>query len=62
MDSLILNLLGGLAIFIFGMKMMSEGLQRAAGERMRSILRLFSSNRFVGIIAGCLVTAVVQSS
>lgn len=62
MTMLILNVLGGLAIFIFGMKLMSDGLHRVAGERMRSILRLFSSNRFIGIIAGCVVTAVVQSS
>lgn len=62
MTMLILNVLGGLAIFIFGMKLMSDGLNRVAGERMRSILRLFSSNRFIGIIAGCVVTAVIQSS
>lgn len=59
---LLINVLGGLAIFIFGMKMMSDGLHRVAGERMRSILRLFSANRFVAILSGTAVTAVIQSS
>ena len=57
-----LQVFGGLAIFIFGMKMMSDGLHRVAGERMRTILRIFSSNRFVAIISGALVTCVIQSS
>ena len=57
-----LEVLGGLAIFIFGMKLMSSGLHHAAGEKMRSILRMFSSNRFVAILAGALVTCVIQSS
>ena len=62
MTFLLLNVLGGLAIFIFGMKMMSDGLHRVAGERMKNILRLFSSNRIVAIITGAVVTAVIQSS
>ncbi len=62
MLSLAVNVFGGLAIFIFGMKMMSDGLHRAAGERMRSILRFFSANRFVAILSGTVVTAVIQSS
>ncbi|MBE6375975.1 MAG: Na/Pi cotransporter family protein [Lentisphaerae bacterium] len=53
---------GGLAIFIFGMKLMSDGLHHVAGERMRSILRVFSANRFVAILSGAAVTCVVQSS
>lgn len=53
---------GGLALFIYGMKLMSDGLHKAAGERMREILRFFSSNRFIAILAGTLVTAVIQSS
>lgn len=53
---------GGLAIFIYGMKMMSDGLHKMAGERMRVILHFFSSNRLVAILAGTVVTAVVQSS
>ena len=60
--ALILNVFGGLAIFIFGMKMMSDGLHKIAGEKMRSVLRLFSSNRFVAILSGAAVTSVIQSS
>ncbi len=62
MLSVFFNVFGGLAIFIFGMKMMSDGLHIAAGERMRSILRFFSANRFVAILSGALVTMVIQSS
>ena len=59
---LFVNALGGLALFLFGMKMMSGGLQKAAGEKMRMILRFFSANRFTGILSGTVVTSVVQSS
>ncbi len=59
---LLLNVFGGLAIFIFGMKLMSDGLHNVAGDKMRTVLRLFSANRFVGILSGATVTAVVQSS
>ncbi|MBR2642296.1 MAG: Na/Pi symporter [Lentisphaeria bacterium] len=59
---LLVGVAGGLALFVFGMTMMSNGLQVAAGERMRSLLRFFSSNRFMAIISGALVTAVLQSS
>ncbi len=62
MTMLLLNVFGGLAIFIYGMKLMSDGLHKAAGERMRTILRFFASNRFVAILSGTLVTAVIQSS
>ena len=58
----VLQVIGGLAIFIFGMKMMSDGLHHVAGEKMRSILRAFSANRFVAIASGAAVTCVVQSS
>jgi len=58
----IILVLGGLAIFIFGMRSMSEGLQMVAGEKMKNILQLFARNRFVAVAAGALVTAVVQSS
>lgn len=60
--SLFLTILGGLAIFVFGMKSMGDGLQKAAGNRMRSILHFFSSNRYVAVLAGAMVTAVIQSS
>lgn len=58
----IMGLLGGLAVFIFGMNMMSECLQKVAGEKMRSILSLLTRNRILGVIAGALTTAVLQSS
>ncbi|MDD7219283.1 MAG: Na/Pi cotransporter family protein [Clostridia bacterium] len=58
----IFGLLGGLAIFIFGMNMMSDCLQKAAGERMKSILALLTKNPILGVIAGALTTAVLQSS
>ena len=56
------GLLGGLAVFIYGMNLMSEGLQKAAGERMKQILGVLTRNRLVGVLAGALVTAVLQSS
>jgi len=49
-------------MFLFGMKVMSDGLQKSAGERMRKALNFMTSNRFVGVLTGFLVTAVVQSS
>ena len=49
---IVLQLLGGLALFIYGMNFMSEGLQKAAGEKMKSILALLTRNVFVGILAG----------
>ncbi|MDY6068460.1 MAG: Na/Pi cotransporter family protein [Opitutales bacterium] len=59
---LVLHVIGGLAIFILGMKMMSDGLNTVAGEKMRTILGLFSSNKYVAILTGATVTAVIQSS
>lgn len=56
------GLLGGLAIFIYGMNMMSECLRKAAGEKMRSILALLTKNPVMGVLAGALTTAVLQSS
>lgn len=58
----ILALLGGLALFLYGMKMMSDGLEKTAGDKMQAILEKLTSNRFVGIIVGALITAGVQSS
>jgi len=49
-------------MFLFGMKIMSDGLQKSAGERMRKALNFMTSNRFVGVFTGFLVTAVIQSS
>ena len=59
---IIFGLLGGLAVFIFGMNMMSECLQKAAGEKMKSILAMLKKNPLMGVLAGALTTAVLQSS
>lgn len=60
--SIVISLLGGLGLFLFGMKLMSEGLEKAAGAKMRNILEVMTKNRFVGVIVGALFTAVIQSS
>jgi phosphate:Na+ symporter len=58
----ILTLIGALGFFIYGMKVMSDGIQKAAGSRLRSILKSMTSNRFLGITTGFLITALLQSS
>ena len=58
----ILGLLGGLALFLYGMQMMSEGLEDAAGNRMKQILEKLTANRFLGVLVGAGITAVIQSS
>ncbi len=60
--NIVLPLLGGLGLFLFGMRLMSEGLEKAAGARMRSILEVMTKNRFVGVLVGAVFTAVIQSS
>ena len=60
--SVAVQTLGGLALFILGMKMMTDGLQMTAGQGIKSILSAISSNRFLGCLTGAGVTAVVQSS
>ena len=60
--SMLFNLIGGLGIFLYGMRMMSEGLQKVAGDRLRSIFNMVTSNRFAGVFTGFLVTAIIQSS
>ena len=60
--SLILKLLGGLALFLYGMQMMSDGLEKAAGDRLKTILEKLTSNRILGVIVGALITAAIQSS
>ena len=59
---LLLTMTGGLCMFLYGMKLMSDGLQKSAGERMRKAVNFMTSNRFVGVLTGFLVTAIVQSS
>lgn len=57
-----LMLLGGLALFLYGMQMMSSGLEAAAGNKMKTILERLTSNRFKGVLVGAGITAVIQSS
>ncbi|TKG90104.1 Na/Pi cotransporter family protein [Puteibacter caeruleilacunae] len=57
-----LTLVGALGMFLYGMKLMSESLQKVAGQRMRSILASMTSNRFKGVLTGVLITTLVQSS
>ncbi len=58
----VFGLLGGLAVFLFGMNMMSDCLQKAAGDKMRTILSMLTKNPVMGVIAGAVTTAVLQSS
>ncbi len=58
----VMGLLGGLALFLYGMQMMSTGLEVAAGDKMKQILEKLTTNRFLGIGVGALITALVQSS
>ncbi len=58
----ILMLLGGLALFLYGMQMMSNGLETAAGNKMKQILEKLTSNRIKGVLVGAIITAVIQSS
>ncbi|NLW59529.1 MAG: Na/Pi cotransporter family protein [Firmicutes bacterium] len=62
MRELIFGVVGGLAIFIYGMDLMSEGLKKVAGERLRKILEAVTKNPLIGVIVGTVVTAVIQSS
>lgn len=57
-----LGLLGAVGLFLYGMKVMSEGLQKAAGDRLRNILSVMTRNRFTGTLTGFLITALIQSS
>ncbi len=58
----LLELIGSLGLFLYGMKLMSEGLQRVAGDRLRSVLAAMTKNRVMGVITGIFVTALIQSS
>ena len=59
---IIIELMGGLGLFIYGMKLMGDGLENAAGEGLKSILEKVTSNRLMGVAVGAIVTAVIQSS
>ena len=60
--TIVLELLGGLGLFLFGMKTMSDAIERTAGAKLRPILEKFTSNKFLGLIVGTVFTALVQSS
>lgn len=57
-----LTLVGSLGMFLYGMKVMSEGLQKVAGDKLRNILSVMTTNRFTGVLTGVLITALIQSS
>jgi len=58
----ILALAGGLGLFLYGMEMMSEGIEKAAGAKLRNIVEMFTKNKFLGLIVGIIFTGIVQSS
>ena len=60
--TIILALMGGLGLFLYGMKLMSDGLEKAAGAKLRRILEIFTTNRLTGMLVGIFFTAVIQSS
>lgn len=61
-SGMVLGLIGGLGLFLYGMTLMSDSLEKAAGAKLRGILELFTKNRYVGIIVGVVFTAIIQSS
>ena len=58
----VLKLIGSLGVFLYGMKLMSESLQKLAGNKMRQILTAMTSNRVTGVLTGLFITALIQSS
>ncbi|MDR0411857.1 MAG: Na/Pi cotransporter family protein [Treponema sp.] len=59
---LFFGIMGSLGLFLYGMKVMSDGIQQAAGERMQRVISLMTGNRISGVLTGCAVTAIIQSS
>src|SRR5690554_1028442 len=59
---MIFEFIGGLGIFLFGIKSMGDGLQKSAGDKLRDILDRFTTNPFMGVLAGIIVTGLIQSS
>ena len=57
-----INLIGGLGLFLFGMSYMGDGLQKAAGSKMKNLLAVLTKNRLMGVLVGALVTGIIQSS
>ena len=60
--SIIIPFIGGLGMFIYGMQIMAQGLENAAGNRMKSMLGALTRNKFFGVLLGAAVTAIIQSS
>jgi len=60
--SILLDMAGGLGLFLFGMSLMSEGIEKAAGAKLRTILEAFTKNKYIGMVVGVIFTAIVQSS
>ena len=58
----IFNLLGSLGVFLYGMRIMSEGLQKAAGDKLQKVINFMTNNRLTAVLTGCIVTSLVQSS
>lgn len=61
-SNMLIMLLGGLGLFIYGMKMMGDGLEKAAGNRLKRLLEILTENRLMGLMVGAIVTAIIQSS
>ncbi len=59
---LLLQMMGGLGLFLYGMKVMSDSIENAAGAKLRGILERLTTNRFMGMLVGVLFTAALQSS
>lgn len=62
MGTIVIQLLGGLGLFVFGMNLMSRGIEKVAGNKLRGILEAFTRNKFLGLLVGLFFTAVIQSS
>ena len=62
MGTIVIQLLGGLGLFLYGMNLMSHGIEKVAGNKLRSILEAFTKNKFLGLAVGLFFTAVIQSS
>ncbi|GAA0117370.1 Na/Pi cotransporter family protein [Clostridium senegalense] len=60
--TMVIQLIGGLGLFLFGMKLMGDGLENAAGEKLKGILEKVTSNKYIGVLVGAITTAVIQSS
>ena len=60
--SVVLRITGGLCLFLFGMKVMSDGIQQGAGGKLKKVLNFMTGNRFIAVVTGFAVTAIIQSS